>query len=176
MKRVKIGYDQRAKDRNDLLIDVQQKCIKDATEFFKQHQLPVNEDKLIKEGFRAYFNRLFSETYFSKLPEGYNREQRFKLLGIDPAPLDELQRRFSAHTALPKDSDFNIYAETPRELEKWQSANDLLNAWLTFAQVNKDYIPTHKRSELDALTKNAIILKNGAMQVNIVGYVKSNFA
>ena len=170
MKKFKIGFNEREHQRNEMLKAKQLEYLQEANYFFVKHHLKVDSEKLVKRGFVAYFNSLFAQTYVTKLPEALNAEQRYKLMQIDIKELEKLEDNYRLHAPI-ENPDFNIYAETDRELQKFESATKLLNAFNEFREVNQ-VNPSSNRI-LDTLTHNAIFYNSGELKVNIYGWVKN---
>lgn len=170
MKKV-IGKDEAGAQRNAYIIQLKKDILKQAIEFFESHNLVIKPQRLENGGFVNAFNELFSSTFLDKLPESINIAQRIKLLDINTTKLEKLQEQYNAYTALPENTDFNIYATTKRQIEKHEACLHLKTAYEHFIKANDKYINSRYSRHLSDATRDALLFKSGALVINIRGYV-----
>lgn len=170
MKKV-IGKDEAGAVRNAYIIQLKKDILKQAIEFFESHNLSVKVARLESGNFINAFHELFSSTFLDKLPESINIAQRVKLLGIDTTKLEKLQEQYNAYTALPENTDFNIYAKTKRQIEKHEACLHLKTAYEHFLKANDKYINSRYSRHLSDATRDALLFKHGGLEINLRGYV-----
>lgn len=171
MKKLQIGYDQQAKERNDAILALREDILKQVGTFFESHKLPLKHSRIESGEFVNYFKSLFSETYLSSLPESINLAQRIKLIGIDITPLEKLQEQFNRHTPLPPNTDFAIYATTKREIEKYNLCLNLKTAFEDFVKGNPRKVNSSYSRHVSDATRDALLYKCNKLEINIRGYV-----
>jgi hypothetical protein len=170
MRKIKIGYDHKAEQRATISKHKQIDTLQKVEKYLSKYNIPVNQEKLVKEGFENYLNRLFSETYSGKFPEYLAIDERLKFAQIDPEPLRVLQKEYNSN--YNNQTDFNIYATTKEELTRYTVLTNLLEAWNEFLNTNPPFEKRRVERELmelieKALTKN----EEGKLTVNLYGYV-----
>lgn len=166
-----IGRDEAAAQRNAYVIELRKDIIKEAISFFEGHNLVIKSARLENGNFINAFNELFSSTFLDKLPESINIAQRVKLLGIDITNLEKLQQQYNAYMALPENTDFNIYATTKRQLEKYEACLHLKRSFEDFLKVNDKWINNSYARYISDASKDALLWKNGKLQINLRGYI-----
>lgn len=171
MKKVIISTDVEAKKRNTYILELKKDITTKAVQFFKSHSLAVKTSKLENGEFLQVFNELFSSTYLDALPNSIGVAQRMKLLDIDTTRLEQLQREFNSYTTLDNDHDYNTYATTPRQLEKYTSVLNLKRSFEEFLIINHNWVNNSYARYISDATKDALLWRNGKLEVNIRGYV-----
>lgn len=146
MEKLKIGFNQVAKNRDKHFAEKKAEIFNHAIDFFKSHHLPIDKELMHKEGFKNYFLRLFAETYDKDFPSYMSSEQRVNMANVSIGILEQydsqyrkLRCPFDVNTlSIPEDYDYGLYLTSPAQINTYNIVVELCDVLNRYAaETNK---------------------------------------
>lgn len=90
--------------------------------------MPIEDKKAFKSDMYGYFEAAYLGKYRNEFPPVVSDSKIFELASIDTDKIKALQRKYEAISVPSKAPDFNVYATTPEQIERYELLTDICEA------------------------------------------------